>query len=192
MEDSASGQSARYRHLFLLYPPVIGWCWQFQREYIFIMAPVHHTLTPQYNSALITISTIDLSLKMPAPCFAILILKVLTRKCMTCPLICTGFHCWKGQEHFVIKKKKAEHLWLRPLVKNKWTSLDSKVFMLEDIYFRTLNGELISLTPWISDEDIQCVLADQPISKAYRLIAKGMAYHCYSDCLFDLQSSDIA
>jgi hypothetical protein len=83
------------------------------------MAPVHPMPSPQYNSELITISTVDLSLKMPAPCFTILILKALTRKCMICPVICTGFYCWKGQKHFVIKKKKAEHLWLLPLMKNK-------------------------------------------------------------------------
>jgi hypothetical protein len=99
---------------------------------------------------------------------------------MTCPFIYTGFHCWKGKEHFIIKKKKAEHLWLRPLMKNKQLLL----FMLEDIYIRTLNGELISLTPGISDQDIKCVLADQSISKAYRLIGKGMAYHSYSELHF--------
>jgi hypothetical protein len=50
--------------------------------------------------------------------------------------------------------------------------------------FRTLNRELISLTPWISYEDIQYVLADQPTSKAYRLIGRGMTYHSYSELPF--------
>jgi hypothetical protein len=39
------------------------------------MAPVHPTLTPQYNSELITISTVNMSLKIPAPCFTLLKLK---------------------------------------------------------------------------------------------------------------------
>jgi hypothetical protein len=79
---------------------------------------------------------------------------------------------------------------LLPLMKNKqipsteWISLDSTLFMLEDIYFKALNGELISLIPWISDEGIQCVLADWPISKSYSLIGKGMACKSYSGLPF--------